>query len=324
MEKYIFRQKVKSLLSFLCILVLLPYVVTVFMNGSKITSAGNVKAAYIYFNNGERQQQVLWEEYFVGVLAKEIAADIELEALKAQAVILRTSLYQELEQTKGNEVSMEYWSKEELEKKWGINYAEYYDKFQKAIRDTAGEVLMFNGSYAMVPFHQSSNGTTRNASEVWGTQEYPYLTMKECPEDKEAEEELHIYRLPYQEIQEKCQADFVAVEEETAKRPLTFADFEIKEVDSAGYVTKLRIRNTILSGEQFRQSLALASSAFSIKDGEDDELVLTATGNGHGLGMSQWSANKMAEKGNHYSDILAYFFEGIILEDAGEIFTKLE
>ena len=89
MKNYVFRQKVKSLLSFLCILILLPYVVTVFVNGSKLPSTKSA-AAYIDYIGEERQQQVLWEEYFIGVLAKEISADCEPETLKAQAVILRT------------------------------------------------------------------------------------------------------------------------------------------------------------------------------------------------------------------------------------------
>ena len=136
MRKYVFGQKVKSLLSFLCILILLPYVITVFMNGSRIAASGNVQAAYVYCEDGGRMHQVLWEEYFVGALAKEIPAENEMEALKAQAVILRTSLYQELENTPGNELTAAYLSRQELEKKWGIHFAENYEKLEKmCIRD---------------------------------------------------------------------------------------------------------------------------------------------------------------------------------------------
>lgn len=321
MRNYVFRQKVKSLLSFLCILILLPYIITVFVNGSKIADQNGQQATYVYYVNGEQSHQVLWEEYFIGVLAKEIAADAELEAVKAQAVILRTTIYKEME---GNQVDISYFSLEELKNKWGIHFAEYYEKYQKAVTETENEVLRFNGDYALLPFHQSSCGMTRNASEVWESQEYPYLAAKECPLDKEADLEMHSYRISYQEIQEKLQADFVAVDEEMAAQPLTFEDFEIVKVDSAGYVTEICVRGTTFSGEAFRQILGLASSAFSLQNDSEEKLAITTAGNGHGVGLSQWSAGEMAKSGKSYIEILQFFYEGTSLEDGGEIFSNFE
>lgn len=323
MRKYMFRQKVKALLSFLCILILLPYIVTVFLNGSDLSDPGKIRAAYVRYTDGSQVRQVLWEEYFVGVMAKEISAECELETLKAQAVVLRTSLYQELENSEEKEFKTGYFSIQELKKKWGSDFREYYNKILKAIQETESNVLYFNGEYAFLPFHQSSCGKTRSAAEIWGKEEYPYLTSKECPKDKEAEEEIHVYRISCQEIQKTFQADFVALQE-ASEEPLSFADFEIISTDSAGYVTEIKIRGTTLSGEKFRQELGLASSAFSLKEEEPNGLVITTSGNGHGFGMSQWTADEMAKSGKNYEEILSYFFEGTNLEDAGEIFTKLE
>lgn len=156
-----------------------------------------------------------------------------------------------------------------------------------------------------------------------GTDQYPYLALKECPLDKEAEDEMQITTYEYQEVQSKCQAFLVAVDESDAEKIYGFSDFEIISYDSAGYVSEMRIGDTVCTGDQFRDALSLASSAFSLKDAEG-RLRITTTGKGHGLGMSQWTANEMAKEGKSYEEILQYFFEGTSLADGGEIFTKIE
>ena len=46
-------------------------------------------------------------------------------------------------------------------------------------------------------------------------------------------------------------------------------------------------------------------------------------GNGHGLGMSQWTANEMAKEGKTYEEILQFFFEGTELADGGDVETMV-
>ena len=111
--------------------------------------------------------------------------------------------------------------------------------------------------------------------------------------------------------------------EETAKKGYSFSDLEILSYDSAGYVLDFKIGETVCTGDQFRDALSLPSSAFSLKDSEG-KLKITTTGKGHGLGMSQWTANELAKEGKTYEEILQYFFEGTNLTDVGEIFAKAE
>ena len=136
--------------------------------------------------------------------------------------------------------------------------------------------------------------------------------MKECPLDKEADDEIHIYTFDYDEVLRKCRDFLVAEEEEKAEEGYSFTDFEIQETDSAGYVSRLRIGQTTCTGDQFRDAMGLSSSAFSFSE-KDDDLQITATGNGHGLGMSQWTANEMAKEGSTCEDILTFFFEGTVI-----------
>ena len=156
-----------------------------------------------------------------------------------------------------------------------------------------------------------------SAAEVLGTDEYPYIAVRECPYDKDADGEIRVFTFSYDEIQELCR-DFLvaAADSEQAGKGYSFADFEIKAYDSAGYVSQLRIGDTICTGDQFRDALSLPSSAFSFsevqagKDGAGDEMKITTTGNGHGMGMSLWTAGKMDEEGKTYEEILSFFFEG--------------
>lgn len=327
-QRYV-RQKIKTICSFLIILILLPYVVAVFVNGGDMEVIGKNDGAYVQVKKTseegeEKIDKVPWEEYFIGILAKEIPETYEEEALKAQAVLIRTNLYQKLDSSEEKVLEDSHLSMKDLEKKWGANeYDTSYAKLKKAMDETENQVLYYNDTYAMVPFHHSSNGKTRSGQEVLGSADYPYLVVKECPKDKEAEDEMHVYNMEYKEIQAKCQPFLVAVDKESAEKTYHFSDFEIQSYDSAGYVSQLRIGDTVCTGEQFREALSLASSAFSLQESEDG-MRITTMGTGHGLGMSQWTANEMAKEGKSYEEIIQNFFEGTNLTDGGEIFTKVE
>lgn len=329
MGQRIIPQKLKSFGAFLLILLLLPYVVTVFIHGADMKADGVDSGVYVKVkeitDDGEEQiTEILWEEYFIGVLAREIPENCEDEFLKAQAVVIRTNLYQMLDSGEENVLTERYLRPEEIEKKMsGSGFGEKYERLEHAMTDTGNQVLFYGDTYAYVPFHQSSSGMTRNGQEVLGTEQYPYLVVRECPLDKEAENEMQIMTFEYQDVQSRCQPFLVAVDESESGKTYAFSDFEILSYDSAGYVSQLRIGETVCTGDQFRDALSLPSSAFSLKDA-DGRLRITTMGNGHGLGMSQWTANEMAKEGKNYEEILQYFFEGTNLTDGGEILIKTE
>lgn len=77
------RLRLKKLGCYLIIITLLPYVITVFLNGSSITSYSNVDSASVKIKDGDMQSEMPIEEYCIGILAKEMPASYEEEALKA-------------------------------------------------------------------------------------------------------------------------------------------------------------------------------------------------------------------------------------------------
>ena len=321
MNRYDIEQKFKSIAAFLVILILLPYIVTVFVNGADVKESDGgdfyVKVRIPDTEEADGVTEMKWTDYLAGILAEEVSEDCQTETMKAQAVLIRTQIYRTLENSEDKILADNYLSREEMEDKWGAeNYGKYYEKYIRAVEETDDTVVMYNDTYAWTPFHQSSNGMTRSAAEVLGSNDYPYIAVRKCPLDKEAAKEIQTFTFSYVDIQKLCR-DFLVAEQdgEKAAQGYAFEDFEIKAYDSAGYVSELRIGNTVCTGDQFRDALSLPSSAFSFSEDGDDRVKITTTGKGHGMGMSIWTADQMAKEGKTYEEILAFFFEGTELRD---------
>lgn len=306
MRYYAMKRRLKLAGAILIILLFLPYILSVFINGKRFQ---------------ERGLQDENEIYVMEKLMQDMPESYETEALRAQVVLIRTSLYRELEASESKTVAEDQELQKELQQNQnGIKSKDSYEKYKEAVSETQNQVLFYNESLAWTPFHRSSDGMTRVAAEVLGTDEFPYIISKECPLDKAAEDEIQVHTFEYSQIQKLCR-DFLeaAEDQESAEKGYSFDDFEIQSVDTAGYVQELRVGNTICTGDQFRDALSLPSSAFSFYESTKG-LKITTTGNGHGLGMSQWTANEMAKEGSTYEEILAYFFEGTELRSISDGF----
>lgn len=320
MDRYTIEQKMKSAAAFLVIIILLPYIISVFVNGAD-AAAGEGSVFYVKVKVPDTEEadgiaEIGWTDCLAGILAKEVPEDFGEEAMKAQAVVIRTQIYRELESSGDKILTLERMTLEEMKKQWGQEKAlDYYNKYIRAVEQTDDTVLMYGDGYAWTPFHQSSSGMTRSAAEVMGTEEFPYVAVRECPDDKGADNEIQVFTFSYEEIQAACRDFLVAADDgEQAEKGYTFADFEIQEYDSAGYVSRLRIGDTLCTGDQFREALGLPSSCFSFSELREGKagsgIKITTAGNGHGLGMSLWTAEKMDEDGSTYEEILSFFFEG--------------
>ena len=293
-------QKIKQLGCYLLIIVLLPYIITVFINGPVVETSAKVDETYIKVEHKDKETKMSIEEYCIGRLAKEIPASYDEEALKAQAVLVRTAVYGEIRRSGSSAVLPDdFWTTEEMQKQWGVvSYKENYDKYKDAWEKTEGQVLMYQESPANVPYCRLTNGNTRDGKEVLGSEDYPYLKIKECPFDIESKEQIQTIILDEMDV-------------------------EITGTDTAGYVLNVRVGEETVSGEEFRKTYGLASSSFTIQKYEG-KLRITTRGVGHGLGMSQYTADRMAENGDTYEEILAYFFEGAEMKEVADIVLEGE
>lgn len=305
-------------------LFLVPYIITVFMNGSHMKKDTNSSLKQVKVQSGNSWKKVPLEEYFIGILAKEIDVAYEEEALKAQAILTRTNIYREISENKETIFPGEYMTYREMEKAWGKQEAqEIRKRLQKVMEETDEKIVMYEGKPALAPFHRLSNGSTRDGTEVFGNDSYPYLRKKDCPKDVESKLELQTLTLTYEEVKEYCRPFLLAVDKKESERKFTAEDFEITKVDSSGYVIKIRIGGNIYSGEKFREALDLPSGCFMLQD-QEGSLKITTKGVGHGVGMSQYTANEMAKEGKSCEEILSYFFEGTERRQVAEILLNIE
>ena len=258
-------RKLKKIVSIVIILVLLPYIITIFLSGETA--------------NGEAIS--LLDEYCISELAKEVSSDYEDEMLKVQAVIVRTTVYQNV-----NEIAAEDVPTLEIDAGWRR-------RLERAWKETEGQVLMYGEELALLPFHYISNGKTRSGEEVLQSADYPYLQVRECLADVENISQMEV-------------------------KMLDISNAEVVKKDSAGYVLEVKVGDVVQSGEKFREEHGLASSSFELQSFSEVTRVVTQ-GVGHGLGLSQYSANEMAKEGKTYEEILQYFYEGTSLQEVAEI-----
>ena len=247
------------------------------------------------------------EEYLVYKLSAVMPQEYEKEALKAQAVLLRTEVVEALreEDTKSLQISgggMERWYETDTG-------SEAYLPWRQAVEETAGLYLCCEGEPIQASYFKLSNGQTRDAAEVWDTDTRPYLTGISCVQDKAARD--------YSSTVKVSRTNYVR----TLQARLTgnFSQQEILEgaaasYDSAGYVTKVSFsaenkETQELDGEEFRYLFDLPSASFDMEQ-EKTQVIFRVTGVGHGFGMSQYGANCMALNGETYDQILAEFFFG--------------
>ncbi len=245
------------------------------------------------------------EEYLVYKLSAVMPQEYEKEALKAQAVLLRTEVVEALreEDTKSLQISgggMERWYETDTG-------SEAYLPWRQAVEETAGLYLCCEGEPIQASYFKLSNGQTRDAAEVWDTDTRPYLTGISCVQDKAARD--------YSSIVKVSRTNYIR----TLQARLTgnFSQQEILEgaavsYDSAGYVTKVSFsaenkETQEIDGEEFRYLFDLPSASFEMEQ-EKTQVIFRVTGVGHGFGMSQYGANCMALNGETYDQILAEFF----------------
>lgn len=244
------------------------------------------------------------EEQLIGIVAKEIGADAEMEAIMAQCVIARTTLYDSMRTQTAVPQGM---GVEEMQTLWGEQFEACFDRIEKCVTQTAGEVLLWEEDYAYAPYHSISAGSTRNMSELYSDVQMPYLKAQICEKDAVVDGYLAVSYWECEEFIEECNRLF------PESKVSTYEDVAVEKRDEAGYVLRIKVGATSCEGETFREAFALNSAHFSVSL-VDDKVRIVTKGLGHGFGLSQNTANEMAKDGADYREILGFFFPGTIVE----------
>lgn len=300
------KEKIKNLFCIVIVIFLMPYVVTVLCSGDMPSNQRRADSEKIKAVVEEVELELDLEEYVIGVLAAQMPVDYEPETLKAQAVISRTNILKQWKE-KGEALTFDCFSSVKMAEIWGYDKAVvYYKKMEDAVLKTKGEVLCQNGTYIEASYHAVSSGKTRNGNQVLNSEEYPYLVSADSSFDVTAKNYMKITVFEKKELAEKLNQWF----EVSLQEKKLMEELKILERDETDYVSKVKLGEKTVSGEEFRKCLALNSSCFQIEEFMG-KIRMVTKGLGHGLGLSQYGANCLALKGNTYREILNYYYKDI-------------
>lgn len=260
------------------------------------------------------------EEYLIGVVAGEMPVSFEEEALKAQAVAARTytlyklwvepSVKHDADVCTDPNCCKAYSAEAELREKWGDDFEKNMTKIEMAVWNTQGVYMVYESEPILAVFHSSSSGATENSGNVWN-RDLPYLVSVESPESGD---EINNYvtttEISYSEFksiftEEYPDAKFTEETEEWVKNI---------EYSESGRINSVVIGETEISGTELRSLYKLRSTAVSIAMGANG-VVFTVTGYGHGVGMSQYGANCLAQQGKSWREILQWYYTGVDFAD---------
>lgn len=264
---------------------------------------------------GEELREIPMQSYLIGVLAGEMPASFESEALKAQAVAARTYTLYCASGGKHPNADVcsdpghcQAWLDEPaMRAAWGAAFEENLARLRDAVDTTAGQSLCYEGQPVFAAFHSSSAGATEDCGQVWNPR--PYLVSVSSPESAETVPryitELRCAPLDFRDtlLSQAPEADFTGDPEQWIG-PL--------ERDGSGRVAALTLGGVSFRGTQLRSLFSLRSTAFSLEF-RDGQFCFIVTGSGHGVGMSQYGANVMAQSGADYRTILAHYYPGTVL-----------
>lgn len=306
------KQKIFRLAILLLIILLIPCGITYLLsgNGSRSSGTRNNSIRISIEENGVDKEYSL-NTYIMMAMAADIPVTYELEALKAQATIIRTYVYVIAEKRKTNslaadDIGLQYKPLDVAKASWGEKNAESYEKkLLKAIEDTNNMVITYEDSLIIPLFHPVSTGMTRNSKQAIG-EEIAYLTSVESKGDVQSTDYLNISSIPKETVVEQLKKSYpdcnVSVDS-------LLEDIVIEKRDEDGYIKTIQISGETISGEQFASLFEMNSTNFYIETYEDS-LRFICKGKGHGLGLSQYGANFKALQGYKYDEILEYYFTG--------------
>ena len=299
------------------------------------------------------------ERYLTSVISSEMSATSSLQLLKAHAVISRSWLLAQMEKrrrlqeggannffsfTRKDDELIRWYDREDhtifdvcaddhCQRYQGITNADN-PSVVEAVRETRGQILMYDGQICDTRFSKSCGGKTEEFQYCWEDTPKPYLVSVDCPycntrDRKILQQVLNDYdqETPdfFRWTIEYSQEELTELVNRKLKMDLgEIVDLVPLERGKSGRIWKLQIvgsKRTFTIGKELeiRRTLSethLYSSAFDVEKvpcekGKADsaqKFVLRGKGWGHGVGLCQIGAAVMGEEGHQYDDILLYYY----------------
>lgn len=246
------------------------------------------------------------EEYLRGVVPEEMVISFHAEALKAQAVAARSFTLKNRNRHKAEGYDLCATTHCQT-----YNGVEEVAATDKAIRDTRGVIVTYNGTVADTNFHTDSGGFTENVLDVWGGGG-PYLQAV-----KELEIQTQPWKLEFsaRDFVERLDASLGNLKAvRLSKLVVGKSDTDRTASGRVKFVTVAGAKKTInVTGGDLRAKFSLPSTLFDVSF-RNGTVTFAGYGRGHGVGMSQYGAQAYAKSGWSYEKILAHYYRGTALK----------
>lgn len=262
----------------------------------------------VYIKSEDKVEEMAVDEYLSGVVAAEMPADFETEALKAQAAAARTYLKShEDEAAKGNIAE---------EHKGAVictdfNHCQAWTekaskKVKKAVADTKGQIITYNGKPITAVFHSTSSGKTENAADVW-CGDVPYLVSVDSSWDSQS---------PKYESEKTVSTDEFKQTVADNVGGVNWDGGLIGNIErsQAGGIKTITVGDKTIKGTELRKFFDLQSTNAEIEE-KDGNVIFKVKGYGHGVGMSQYGADYLAKNGKSYEEIIKTYYTGAELSN---------
>ncbi|MBQ2758576.1 MAG: stage II sporulation protein D [Clostridia bacterium] len=273
----------------------------------------------IYLSDKKEALTLPLHDYIIGVVAAEMPAAYEKEALKAQAAASITLARRKM-QTAGDTDELDgavittnskkdqgYMSVDKMRERWGEEFDTYYEKIAAAVDEVYSYQIEYEGEPIVAAFHAISTGLTECAENVW-EEKKDYLVSVESEGDKLSSTYESTLSLSGEKLEEYLN-DATGFKSR-GKESEWIGECEYTE---AGTLVSVEICDEVFTGAALREILSLRSAAMEI-DFADGEFVFTVKGYGHGVGLSQYGADYYARQGYTWQEIIAHYYPGTQLE----------
>ncbi len=276
----------------LLILFLIPIFISSF-NKATFLFSNNEKTIIVHLTDLDLYLDL--NDYVTGVVASEMPALFNEEALKAQAVAARSFATSKIENnflelTSG--ISDQVYSPNfKLKEKWNDDYNKYYNKIYNCVKSTHNEVIKRDNKILRTYYFSMSNGYTENSQTVFN--DTTFTSVKSLESEN----------TPNYKFQKTFSFSDL-------NKLLNVSNIDIQNIErnETNHVKSITINNKKYTGIEFRKLLNLRSTDFTIEK-KDNNYIITTIGYGHGVGMSQYGANQMAKEGSSYKEILNHYYE---------------
>jgi stage II sporulation protein D len=251
--------------------------------------------------------ELLLEEYLVGLINCEISSQWPIEAVKAQAVVARSFALYQKEARNNSLYHLEATVSDQVYEGCDVEDS----RAARAVNETRGEVVTYEGKIIQAFFHSSCGGHTENSENVWSIR-YPYLRGVECTYCSSSPSVLWEQTIPRKKLEALLRTKGFPVSELRSVRPTSRNPsgriVSLEFVSGAGTFAVPAVQFRKLAGYG-----VIRSTDFEVTL-VDDDFVFIGVGHGHGVGLCQWGAKQRAEDGFSYREILSSYYPGTLLE----------